>query len=1251
MSRGYSKVYNRKLNAVSQTSIQFDKLFHENSNRPSAAKSAGTVGKWGVISCTSLRSTNFNGRRDEILSNKRMRMDYSNHNTPHPAPSKDPFSFDTESDGLQNKLLAGGGTSPVKSVPKPKKFFKSRNTDVVSPEELRLNASVYVGSNRSTESSYSSHVGKKYGKGGYSSRLQQCNSSSSSQSGSGGSKKFFTSTAIKTSGSAVSGESVGEQIEAMNLSSPTKTTAPLREENKPPIVLRIFKGTAHLVNEIKEPSSVHQQPSKPASENNVRSTRRRHGETGGDTWSVSTHDSNKDKSSYVSITSPKKSNKVGKDMVVVRSHATSEPVIVEKIEAQSSDNNEQKVHSEKQLVRTDEVTEQHGMYEAIQTMHDEKENISGEGIISDVELPSLMYPAVLTTKNITPVIPEVPANPPAETVVDDTVAIVPEVLVDPPTETEVVTAAVEIPVCRDLNKEDEEKLLKAEELLSSTYVDFSSATEKLLLTGPKDPPKAIVDHDWFSDSEDSNSIADQINTIASSQAEYESDMQMKAMEESSVEKDKTGDVESVITSQLDQVQDQLECEHGSGSSSNNTNITERTNSPATKKGSIFKSRSLLSDGSKKRLALYKHKWVDDKDGTGGGSRPGAGISLSGDLSSSQPSSGTSTYSDMEEEFEPGRLTRVVTWPTAGADHGDDGEAITSIKCNKKAKGFYTVIRNVKKAHQIQESGEFQEFNDDVEYILDALQDNNPIGTRCLSAITLASKCMAPAFRMHVRAHGTVAKFFRALHDATKDQSLGLCTATVMFVLSQDRLNMDLDRHSLELMLNLLESDASHRNALDDCGMSSTQLHKNKQKVRELCAEIQSQGHAKHLNLDNITVGQLAMETLLSLTSRRAGEWFKEELRELGGLEHIVKTICDCCRQVDDYIVEWTEPLLDKLRKVDRCLRVLENVTNQNEENQLYLLKYEDGILIDTLIKLYRHCDAEIPLYPVTNPADKVSAGTVIREVLLATLKVLINLTHDFNNESYGSTLVGERKGIVDASLHLLLQVPNYVPEEKKFDLLVLALILLINLVEHSKANRKLLLEAKAPSDPESIFLQDDKTAVEALISLFYQQEELARVEEVKTDAILDGKNDTEIPEAETAAPKSHEEFIEETVAKLLQKAGRNMEHTLIGAYVGLLLGYLIMDNKEYELQVRQYLPDKNFKLMVMVLQKVYNFMNLTASAVGSSRGIAQTERVINYLEQSDMRAASAEATAQAESVKESLELATDKTVLVNDSVS
>ena len=32
---------------------------------------------------------------------------------------------------------------------------------------------------------------------------------------------------------------------------------------------------------------------------------------------------------------------------------------------------------------------------------------------------------------------------------------------------------------------------------------------------------------------------------------------------------------------------------------------------------------------------------------------------------------------------------------------------------------------------------------------------------------------------------------------------------------------------------------------------------------------------------------LARESLLSLTSQRTGEWFKEEMRNLGGLDYIV----------------------------------------------------------------------------------------------------------------------------------------------------------------------------------------------------------------------------------------------------------------------------------------------------------------------------------------------------------------------------
>jgi len=44
--------------------------------------------------------------------------------------------------------------------------------------------------------------------------------------------------------------------------------------------------------------------------------------------------------------------------------------------------------------------------------------------------------------------------------------------------------------------------------------------------------------------------------------------------------------------------------------------------------------------------------------------------------------------------------------------------------------------------------------------------------------------------------------------------------------------------------------------------------------------------------------------------------------------------------------------------------------------------------------------------------------------------------------AYGSRLAGERHGIMEASLLLLLQTPNYVTEEKRFDVIVLVSMIL-----------------------------------------------------------------------------------------------------------------------------------------------------------------------------------------------------------------
>lgn len=470
-----------------------------------------------------------------------------------------------------------------------------------------------------------------------------------------------------------------------------------------------------------------------------------------------------------------------------------------------------------------------------------------------------------------------------------------------------------------------------------------------------------------------------------------------------------------------------------------------------KKGSIFKSRALISDqggdnNSSKKRAIYKHTWDDDitakdKEKSSTGNTPSA-ASDSGDTLFEDDFSNDTTAAKFSS-----RITRQNLLNTSGnngngnsggiSDKYDDNNIITKVKCDRKAKDYYTVVRNVKTAHQIQEIGEYQEMKDDVDYILDALQPHNPLSTRCLSALQLATKCMIPAFRMHLRAHATVGKFFKALKDAKNDLSLGLCTAAIMFSLSQDTLNIDLDRDSLELMINLLEIDTKKNSTTTTDSEENTIYERNKQKVRELCEEMKNQGKALHFNLDSISASTLAMETLLSLTSKKAGEWFKEELRELGGLEHIIKTICDCCYQITDYVVNWTEYLLDKLRTIERCLRVLENVSQQNETNQNYILLYNNGYALDTLFKLYKLCDSEIALYPTTDNTPKDNPGTVLRETLVPTLKVLINLTHPFDKSAYGSALLGQRSGIFDTSFHILLQAPNYVPERCIFELSIL----------------------------------------------------------------------------------------------------------------------------------------------------------------------------------------------------------------------
>lgn len=70
----------------------------------------------------------------------------------------------------------------------------------------------------------------------------------------------------------------------------------------------------------------------------------------------------------------------------------------------------------------------------------------------------------------------------------------------------------------------------------------------------------------------------------------------------------------------------------------------------------------------------------------------------------------------------------------------------------------------------------------------------------------------------------------------------------MYILSRDRLNMDLDRACLELMIKLLEMEQDYSGLPDQ--LTAKEEDKVKEKIRKLCETV----HNKHLDLENITVG-------------------------------------------------------------------------------------------------------------------------------------------------------------------------------------------------------------------------------------------------------------------------------------------------------------------------------------------------------------------------------------------------------------
>ncbi|VDL88833.1 unnamed protein product [Schistocephalus solidus] len=285
-------------------------------------------------------------------------------------------------------------------------------------------------------------------------------------------------------------------------------------------------------------------------------------------------------------------------------------------------------------------------------------------------------------------------------------------------------------------------------------------------------------------------------------------------------------------------------------------------------------------------------------------------------------------------------------------------------------------------------------------------------------------------------------------------------------------------------------------------------------------------NTRHLRMNRqLTARDLVLESILNLGVRKAADWFKTELRVDGGIDAIAEVTIDAVDYLKDLRPEaashcFTDRLLvrnnptglddfslDKLKRVGYYAKLLENMTYLNPDNQTHLVRFKDRLLIDRLVQCIRLCAYRLPRHappstvwtklqtvdssnsasyvqPTTTTTNTASSDSsagsshtivpvehqpdqqTLLTCLLGIFRFFVNVSHG----EYASDRLGGCPGLLEATLDCLFHLPEKLPPNRRFDLLVLILCLLANLCEHCPENRIRLVHLEIPTDTVNVIV-------------------------------------------------------------------------------------------------------------------------------------------------------------------------------------
>ncbi|CAB3406173.1 unnamed protein product [Caenorhabditis bovis] len=509
------------------------------------------------------------------------------------------------------------------------------------------------------------------------------------------------------------------------------------------------------------------------------------------------------------------------------------------------------------------------------------------------------------------------------------------------------------------------------------------------------------------------------------------------------------------------------------------------------------------------------------------------------------------------------------------------------------------VKNVKDPNEILESGEYDDFKQDIVYILSTLRNkSSAVNVKCLSAISLARKCVIPEFRQFIKSEGMGSSVFRALADAPENEIFALTASTVIYLLSRDFNAVKIDFPSLKLISQLLrvetlgeECDERERMLNMVWDVFNTYIEKQEVGGRKVTFEMKK---------ENICASSLVLEAMVFISTRCSNdEAFKTELLNLGILQWIVAKVEAMVNKLENDDEDETAAVMT----LDRCFRILENCSMLHKKNQAFLISHRGSTLINMLAKCLRLMHEK---------AVKISEDRAekLMSVLALMARVLINLSHE--NELCCSKL-GQIDGFLPACLMSFTYLaPKYAGDDKKFDIYVMMSSLLTNLVERCNVNRKKLIGINVKlfvhHESQAKTIDEDLDKELAFEECEGEENEDDGSSDDEDGAKKDGRLDR------NKMDDMNDDDMVNAVQQVMTKAHAHMEDSIIASYLALLIGCLLQQNEEHVDEVRKELPDGSFAKMLEQLQRFLDFMKVTLEKKGGNAGCRAIEKIIDLLE-------------------------------------